>query len=601
MTNFGKKKLIINLILAFMIIMPFVLGATNFLESIFAPFKGVNVGLTYLKYAAFIDAILYFWLFIAIAKGVFKDKFPTSVATVVGLILAIGMCVFEYQAKFNLGMLSWIPFLILCFLIGYFFYKGAKEIGATTPMAIFLGLILPLIVINMSPGLMVVLNKLSWWPGVYGWLLIVVLIFGIYAIINLFKGIKSGDLKLGRAVSDEEKRQKEETKLFQKEQKAEQDFAKVEQEMPALENKLNELETFEANDLTKEINERKKQIQILTQLDTSLVGASDFQKRIENIKKNIANPAYAQYINNIQTYSEQLEAYINKISAIIATLPPSIQQSIINTNELLKKVEPDTKQILDKLLIKEKMLAKDHIELIDKLKSQDPLAYQTIKTKIDESNKNIKNNIDFDKHIKQQQQIMMNIQKDVEKEDKNDLNKINTILNELVTKKSNLDKIHTKIKDIQKNTEKKITKEEQINNLEKSMTPLISQLKQTHQTMMQKEQEEINAVITKTKQDYDADEALKLQILQEYEQIVLAIDTNPGQAVKMLREDLFPKANNIKTPILKREIFELVEGSLGSIQSNIDKNGRVKNKEKLTRELMTLKKLTGKAKSPTTP
>ncbi len=550
MTNFGRKKLIINLILTFIIILPFVLGATNLLEQIFSPFKGINVGQTYLRYAAFIDAILYFWLFIAIAKGVFKDKFPTSVATVMGLILAIGMCVFEYQAKFNLGMLSWIPFLIICFLIGYFFYKGAKEIGASTPMAIFLGLILPLIVINMSPSLMNVLNKLSWWPAVYGWLLIIVIIFGIYAVINLVKGIKSGDLNFKHAQKGETDTMKSWGGLINKEEKAKQNLFNLDQETSNLDTKLKELEQIEMNLETQDLNSRKNQLVLLQQLEQALEGTTKLQTYLQSIYSNIGNPAYADKIPEIQNYANMLNQYINTLRTRIAQLNEAISKNY-EMNE--KKIVEDQKLFqmdITKILVD---LKKTHKITENDFKAMTrvcPSAASKLKKEIEDEDKEVVAAMQAQDKLYGLSQTMKVNFEDMERLDKQDMdllkktyaltldanfeNKSMKNFTLKLFKKKSLDMIRSNIVKVKNNTD------HILNYLEPGNEKMIAQrndlLKQEHQFITDYKNK-LPIIIAK-KQQYLSDGLIEMeQLMVNYEKQLIG---NLDETIKTATQDMLP-------------------------------------------------------------
>jgi hypothetical protein len=113
------------MLLITILVTPFVFGADIFGKA-FAPLKGLPE--VYQKYDTIIDAILYFALFISVAKTAFGEKFKESnVPTIMGVILAIGMIMFEYSSKFRLGTII-IPIAIIVAILGI--YKWIKKTTA---------------------------------------------------------------------------------------------------------------------------------------------------------------------------------------------------------------------------------------------------------------------------------------------------------------------------------------------------------------------------------------------------------------------------------------------------------------------------------------
>ena len=116
----GKvNKLVITLVLAIIILIPLSMAAVNFVDQALSVGKGVNVGQSYNNYAPFVDAVLYFILFIGVAKMALGAKFGDvkTVPIIIGIILAIGMCVFELKTGFNIGKMWWFVGLLFFILL----------------------------------------------------------------------------------------------------------------------------------------------------------------------------------------------------------------------------------------------------------------------------------------------------------------------------------------------------------------------------------------------------------------------------------------------------------------------------------------------------
>jgi hypothetical protein len=121
---FSKNYIAISiLILTFVLVSPFVFGADVFGKAL-EPLKGL--GDIYKNNSQIIDAILYFLLFINASKDAFGEKFKESnVPKIMGVILALGMIMFEYSSSFRLGTM-FIPVAILVVIL--FIVKKVKSI-----------------------------------------------------------------------------------------------------------------------------------------------------------------------------------------------------------------------------------------------------------------------------------------------------------------------------------------------------------------------------------------------------------------------------------------------------------------------------------------
>ena len=179
-----SRRLLFTIFIAFLVLTPFVLGA-DFLDPVFSSFRGTNLGQTYLNYAPFIDAIIYIWLFIAVAKKSMPEKMGGQVATALGIILGVAMCVFELTSKFNLGKLGPFAAIILFLVIGLFLYNLVK--GFTDNVWA-----------SMSVAFLIIYSLAKWivpslfdWIGKLGFLGTILAIMFLASIIGLIAGIFS--------------------------------------------------------------------------------------------------------------------------------------------------------------------------------------------------------------------------------------------------------------------------------------------------------------------------------------------------------------------------------------------------------------------------
>jgi hypothetical protein len=154
----GKNtRVVFTIVLAFLILTPFVFGA-NALDNIFnnPMLKGINIAATYQNNFAFIDAILYFILFIGVASTALGERFKESktVPTIIGVMLAIGMAVFEYQTKFNLGKLAPFAALVFFLIFGMAVYSYTRSFSESKIVPFALAVVTLITLINwFAPSL----------------------------------------------------------------------------------------------------------------------------------------------------------------------------------------------------------------------------------------------------------------------------------------------------------------------------------------------------------------------------------------------------------------------------------------------------------------
>lgn len=342
----------------FLITTPLVLGA-NILDNVLKPFSGINIGDTYGKYYAFIDAILYFILFIGVASAglgqTFKDN--KTISTIVGVMLAIGMSVFELNTGFNIGKFAPVAALIFFLVIGIFIYNLIKNLTDQTFAAISLAfLVMYGLIQAMAPSLMEWINKIEWLSTIIALMLVASIIGLIYGIISLFKGIKSGSwganhegIKEKRAEREFNRNEKKEEKALKKEQKAAQKMFQLESELGNISNNIAELEKAEANIAQRDHTNRAHQIETLKDLEAALNGSWKLQQQLQDAYSKSSRPEYSsnpQYLESIKTASKQLNDFINRIKYQLTNLTTTIQESKnIYENETMKVEQELTNKI----------------------------------------------------------------------------------------------------------------------------------------------------------------------------------------------------------------------------------------------------------------
>lgn len=322
--------------LAFMFFIPVVTAipstGINFLDQILGPFGNINVASSYIEHSAFIDAVLYFILFIGLAQAALGEKFKDHkiIPTVLGIMLAVGMTIFELNTHWNLGLLSGYAVLIFFGLLIAGPYILMKKWGAESFYAFCISYLFTFSIIN-GMGLLTsseftkilgesnILSTLMWM------LYLISIIGAIIGIFRLFKRKRSGELDIQSAKNDFGDYNKNADNAFKKTKKAENDFAKLDTQMSAFENQLGEADNIIQNIQNMNLQERDQQISLLDKLQIAMAGTEKLQAAIRQMYQQIANSG--QNAETIQQYMTRLQEFINRIREILIRLDQGMKKS----------------------------------------------------------------------------------------------------------------------------------------------------------------------------------------------------------------------------------------------------------------------------------
>lgn len=126
------KKILYPII--FIISSSVVYAETNFLNKLLKPFFGWDIAGTYQRAYAFIDFVLYLFIFLYIARYALSKKFEgsagKSLSVVIGIVLAIGMAVFERMFQFNLGKLAPLAGIIFFVVVALLSFNVLRGFGS---------------------------------------------------------------------------------------------------------------------------------------------------------------------------------------------------------------------------------------------------------------------------------------------------------------------------------------------------------------------------------------------------------------------------------------------------------------------------------------
>jgi hypothetical protein len=358
MENVLRKKVNKKLLIyaaSFFLFVPFVLGLYTLDEALKPIYNlGLNqIGEFYLRQPYFLDAILYFMLFIGTAKSILSKTFKdnTSIGIIMGIILSIGMAVFEYKTGFYFGKLYWLAAVILFSLMALYIYKFVKGMGGRAFVAFNIAFLAIFIFIQSIPGIVDWIRSNPIVNTVFSSAYVISL-FGIpYNSLSYFSRKRSGALDLEKA----EKRQRDYENgwgnFFDTENKASAKTISVSQDVNKLMDMLAKLENDEAQIEDREIQNTHKQVQALDFLDKLLKNLWNLQNIINQLQYNKANPEFAEQLSKLPEYVDTQKRTMDTIRQTLLQLKNGMDTVDNLLKSQLSDIEKEVARELKKLII----------------------------------------------------------------------------------------------------------------------------------------------------------------------------------------------------------------------------------------------------------
>lgn len=352
--------------------------AADFLSPIMNVFKGLDFGryITDPMYYPFIDAVIYFILFIGISMWALGKVFGDSklVPVTVGVILALAMTGFEYMYKWRLVVaLSMYAFILAMLIVGFFLYYVMNRLTGHfwVPFAITVFLMTGLIFSNNTVREQVAQNETV--EASIGLLQAVAFLGIIPGAINMFKRRRDGpslseteDLKTyfprgtgaAKNIQDVNKelskitKDKGEKELL--EEATEETKLEEDSEVPIAEAKktADELEAEKKIEEEKNINEEK--------IMSKLVSDSDM---INNIMNRAGDP------NVDAVMHDYIKKYLKEVFNVGIALEQNQKNTIKARVELLNNILENVKKVED--VLKRTKRAEHYIAYIEKQVTKD--------------------------------------------------------------------------------------------------------------------------------------------------------------------------------------------------------------------------------------
>ena len=394
------KKLMVNrfallFLIAFFFAIPFVLGATNILDQVVDPFKGVDFAAFYLQNSAFVDGAIYLTFFIGLCVAIgdnvplFKNRklVPIVVGIIFGLSLAVTGKVMNFKLINDVG-----PFgiLIVILVFGAFAYIGMKKWGANGYVAASVAILILFALLRNLGG-----SSTAKSSSAYASIMSIPLVGGIASLLQLFSVIGlitgavstfgnsvSGAGNIKRASRRQDEFENSWRTQFDKQNANANNYVVNEQDIKNTIKQLQDLENMESSLENRENLSRQQQEEYTKKLNQYLTALWQLQNNIRSIKLNEANPAIEQYKAQLGTYSNQIKSILDTARKIIV----SLDQSMKNSSELLKKeisgIENEINNDLMKLLKDNQKLLQIE-EKLESVSQKSPKIYADQKKNLD--------------------------------------------------------------------------------------------------------------------------------------------------------------------------------------------------------------------------
>ncbi|NIM03816.1 hypothetical protein GTN66_06695 [bacterium] len=163
------------------------------LEELLSPFEFLDIGGVYDRYAAAIDFIIAFLLFLGISKVTLGRRFEGRggklVITAVALALSVGFSLIEREANFSLRSFGSLGVLILIFLISIVLFNLFRTAGVSKTSSFCLAYIIVYLSLRLiSPAIFDwIAQTAPWINGILG---LAFVVSGIKLVLSLFRSRK---------------------------------------------------------------------------------------------------------------------------------------------------------------------------------------------------------------------------------------------------------------------------------------------------------------------------------------------------------------------------------------------------------------------------
>lgn len=175
----------------------------SILESIFSPFRYLNVASIYDQHFQVIDGILFFSLFLGLSKFAFSKRFPGKPGNLISItfsfMLTIGLLVMERTLNFNLRAFGALAMGVILLMTGFFIIALARSSGmkGVAPFCFAYSIIYMSIAAVVPNVFDYMATRVKWLNGILGLIFLISLFKVIQAVFQFIFHKKSvSDIKI---------------------------------------------------------------------------------------------------------------------------------------------------------------------------------------------------------------------------------------------------------------------------------------------------------------------------------------------------------------------------------------------------------------------
>ncbi len=168
----------------------------NVIWDAFSPFAYFDMKSLYATYGQLIDGIIFFCIFLGIAKFTFQKRFPgrpgNTIAIALSFALTIGLLVAETTFGFSLKSFSGLAVGVILVITGFFIVTLSRSagIGSVTSFALTYCLLYLSIASTILNLFDYIATRLRWLNGILGMIFLISLFLTLKAIATYFFGRK---------------------------------------------------------------------------------------------------------------------------------------------------------------------------------------------------------------------------------------------------------------------------------------------------------------------------------------------------------------------------------------------------------------------------
>ena len=346
----------------------------NFLNDIFEPFKNVDVAETYDRYQPFIDAFIYFLVFISVAKVTLAKRFSgpggNALVASIGIILAIAMSFWSAEVGFSIKQFGIVAAGLFIGIVFFSIFALIRHQGGNVAAASALGYVLVfLLVLGIMPGFVDQIKNttgLSTIWGIANIVFVIALVIALMGIVRFFRGewVSGGSGGSGggggggrswfRGPAERDARREEREKIKKDKEiaKADQFSRRLSSEIGSVANRIESLQDIEKKLLEADTVHDTQVLKLLGRLEQEIADAVGIGTLLKKVGKEMdRNPiAYNTAREYIFENARKYKDYMSVVHRILLKIKELLEneQRLTSAAEQKDKTIKELKKILAK-------------------------------------------------------------------------------------------------------------------------------------------------------------------------------------------------------------------------------------------------------------